>query len=227
MVFPDGGENPRHFFAKAFGHRWHGSMELHCGLRSVGQLLFSLLRVERLCPDPDTQFKKRTDLSRLCGHSLRAHLAAVRGFDPGVRCVKSLVWQPTSSRRFNMVPCRVERWLKHSEYFASPCHDRDRIDLDSPMWSLIHELRISFILPLLIIFSRRFGFASAFVAAAFCLVCVNLNGHAAYLSHLSSWISTGTYLYFFVLGTLLALNIDKSKKAWQHCGERGLACSGS
>lgn len=85
------------------------------------------------------------------------------------------------------------------------------IDLDSPMWSLVHELRISMILPLLVILTRRSGYAAILVAAILTLVSVFLNGQVAEFSHASSWISTVTYLYFFVIGILLALQADKVK----------------
>jgi peptidoglycan/LPS O-acetylase OafA/YrhL len=85
------------------------------------------------------------------------------------------------------------------------------IDLDSPMWSLIYELRISMILPLLVIVSKRFGFAAILAGAVLTLASVILNGRVPEFSHASSWISTGIYPYFFLIGILLALHADKAK----------------
>jgi len=83
------------------------------------------------------------------------------------------------------------------------------IDLDSPMWSLVHELRISIILPMLVILTKRGGYASVIAAALFSLACVELNGLVPQFSHESSWISTTIYIYFFVIGILLALNAGR------------------
>lgn len=83
------------------------------------------------------------------------------------------------------------------------------VDLDSPMWSLIHELRISLLVPLLILFWSRFGNYSILAAAALSLVSVATLGNVPMPARYSSWVSTGTYVYFFVLGIAIASEREK------------------
>jgi peptidoglycan/LPS O-acetylase OafA/YrhL len=78
------------------------------------------------------------------------------------------------------------------------------IYLDSPMWSLVHELRISLLLPLLILLWGRFGRGALVGSAALLLACVFGLGHFDVAGRYATVISTGTYIYFFMVGIALA-----------------------
>lgn len=83
------------------------------------------------------------------------------------------------------------------------------VDLDGPMWSLIHELRISFVFPLLLILTRRFNALSLIGSALMSFVCIWLIGPAGIAGHVATFLQTATYAYFFVIGILVAIHADK------------------
>jgi peptidoglycan/LPS O-acetylase OafA/YrhL len=80
------------------------------------------------------------------------------------------------------------------------------ISLDNPMWSLIHEMRVSFIFPLLVICASKrpilliIVVLVAFVSSVFLQIDHSLN--PILLSH----ITTLCYLPLFIIGILLALH---------------------
>lgn len=79
-------------------------------------------------------------------------------------------------------------------------------DLDNPMWSLIHELRISFVFPALVFLTVRGPVATLAGSVLLCLACTLVVADNGLPSHLLTWFQTGTYVYFFVIGILLAIN---------------------
>lgn len=85
--------------------------------------------------------------------------------------------------------------------------------LDPPMWSIVHEMRISLIFPLILLSVRKFRSISVALYLVFSLLC------ALYRLHLTnfvpngigdhdiveSFISTGYFIIFFAGGAYLAL----------------------
>jgi peptidoglycan/LPS O-acetylase OafA/YrhL len=83
------------------------------------------------------------------------------------------------------------------------------IDLDSPMWSLIHELRISLLFPLLVFTTVRHRDLTLLLSVILSVSCVYVLGHVPLAGTVSSLTSTGTYVYFFVIGIILATHTEK------------------
>jgi peptidoglycan/LPS O-acetylase OafA/YrhL len=83
------------------------------------------------------------------------------------------------------------------------------IDLDSPMWSLIHELRISLLFPLLVFITLRLGYRALVLSVFASLICTYLAGNLAMRGGMASLVSTGIYVYFFVIGILIAVHRDR------------------
>jgi peptidoglycan/LPS O-acetylase OafA/YrhL len=82
------------------------------------------------------------------------------------------------------------------------------VDLDGPMWSLIHELRISFLFPLLLLLTTRFSALSFISSVLMSLTCVWLIGRGEVSGHVTTFVQTATYVYFFVVGILVATHAD-------------------
>lgn len=80
------------------------------------------------------------------------------------------------------------------------------ITLDNPMWSLIHEMRVSFIFPFLVFAAvKRPAFLSIGVSATFALSIVLQTNHN--LSPFTlSYVTTLCYLPLFLFGIMLALH---------------------
>jgi peptidoglycan/LPS O-acetylase OafA/YrhL len=87
-------------------------------------------------------------------------------------------------------------------------------DLDNPMWSLIHELRISFIFPVLVFVVMRRPVGALLGSVILCFACILVVGGSHLPSHMISWFQTGTYVYFFVLGILLAAHAERVTAAF-------------
>lgn len=81
-------------------------------------------------------------------------------------------------------------------------------DLDNPMWSLVHELRISFLFPLLVLLTTRARGQTFFATVAISFACVVVVGWGGFPGLVLSWFKTGTYIYFFVIGIMLATRTD-------------------
>jgi peptidoglycan/LPS O-acetylase OafA/YrhL len=85
--------------------------------------------------------------------------------------------------------------------------------LDPAMWSIVHEIRISLILPLLILAVARFrgwSILACFVLSCLCtLSTLHATGNVADgitdATVLRSFISTGYFIVFFACGALLAI----------------------
>lgn len=92
----------------------------------------------------------------------------------------------------------------------------DHIFLDLPMWSLVHEMRISLIFPLLVLLARRRTAAVAagafFLSLVMTLVMPRYGSFGAFPFRtedmLSTWLVTAYFLPNFLVGILLARHRD-------------------
>ncbi len=94
----------------------------------------------------------------------------------------------------------IARHLDLTQLFVSPI-----IELDTPMWSLVHELRISIIFPLIVICAFRrpaISFAGA-VALLFASALI-VGRHTERVTGLAM---TGLYAWLFFAGAIMASNI--------------------
>lgn len=88
-----------------------------------------------------------------------------------------------------------------------------QIELDSAIWSLVHELRISLLFPALFWFVRRFrarAVAATLLGSVACTLVVHrLTGLAAEgfneTSFGRTWLETGYFIFFFALGSYVAV----------------------
>jgi peptidoglycan/LPS O-acetylase OafA/YrhL len=80
------------------------------------------------------------------------------------------------------------------------------ISLDNPMWSLIHEVRISFIFPFLVICAEKRPILLIITASAGFVLSIVLQIDHSLSLLIHSHITTLCYLPLFVIGILLALN---------------------
>ena len=87
-------------------------------------------------------------------------------------------------------------------------------DLDDPIWSLVHEMRISIIFPWLILMVFRFGalrsMVAAFVLHVACLVALT---HFSEDTSIGTALATGKYLVFFFAGISIAMHRELCQ-AW-------------
>ena len=92
------------------------------------------------------------------------------------------------------------------------------IRLDSPAWSLIIEMRVSIIFPLLVLYVRRFGWsgvAAALVAAFACAKARAALGETSLFvaeSLTGTILLTGRYAALFFLGVIVAARLDQIKE---------------
>jgi peptidoglycan/LPS O-acetylase OafA/YrhL len=76
--------------------------------------------------------------------------------------------------------------------------------LDTPMWSLVHELRISLIFPLLVMLVRSGPLRALAIAAAINAACALALTHIREESVAGTLLATGRYVLFFVAGIIMA-----------------------
>jgi peptidoglycan/LPS O-acetylase OafA/YrhL len=95
---------------------------------------------------------------------------------------------------------------------------RQSIRLDGPIWSLIIEMRVSLIFPLLVLYVRKFGWAGVAVALATAFLCAKaqtaLGENTAGLvgeSLAGAILLTGRYVVMFLLGVILAARLERIK----------------
>ncbi len=111
------------------------------------------------------------------------------------------------------VPVDLKLIVGHLLMIGVPPYD----SLDNPMWSLVHELRISLFFPFLLILTRRFPIAMT--ASATFLFMILSAGHAYNFLFggihdsfaagvVYSAAQTIRYALFFILGILLAMNAE-------------------
>ena len=108
------------------------------------------------------------------------------------------------------------------------------LHLDNVMWSLVHEVRISLLFPLLVLAVMRRP-APMLAAAALVLGVVSYSGVFLWMRHqldvvgpwwpLATLLDTARYLLYFVAGILLALRLNGLVEALRRSGPalRGLA----
>jgi peptidoglycan/LPS O-acetylase OafA/YrhL len=80
-------------------------------------------------------------------------------------------------------------------------------ELDNPMWSLVHELRISLIFPALVFFAFRWPFSATALSIVLMPICFVILG-SAYRDIAASFADTGIYIWLFVAGAVLAANLQ-------------------
>jgi peptidoglycan/LPS O-acetylase OafA/YrhL len=93
-------------------------------------------------------------------------------------------------------------------------------DLDNPMWSLVHELRISLVFPAIVFLTLRWPWSTLLGSVLLGFGCILVVGEGALPTHVISWFQTGTYVYFFVIGILLATNADQVVAALRSLSRR-------
>jgi peptidoglycan/LPS O-acetylase OafA/YrhL len=92
------------------------------------------------------------------------------------------------------------------------------IDLDGPIWSLIIEMRVSLVFPLLVLYIRRFGLAGVEVALVVAFVCAKSQAALGETSGLvgeslvGTLLLTGRYVFMFLLGVMLAARLDRVRE---------------
>jgi peptidoglycan/LPS O-acetylase OafA/YrhL len=120
--------------------------------------------------------------------------------------------QPASPSGFS--PWYGELWSKPttlSSFFRQVLLTGTDTSLDGPIWSLVHEIRISLIFPVIVIAVSKWPRASV-AATIFAMIPVRLVGlvDSSVLEHICK---TASYLFLFVLGAAIALRIAELRAA--------------
>lgn len=79
---------------------------------------------------------------------------------------------------------------------------------DNPMWSLVDEIRISMIFPLLVFVTRRKPYTAAFSTALLTIVCASVIGHFSINGIPRSILDTIGMVFPFVIGVIVAINLN-------------------
>ncbi len=85
--------------------------------------------------------------------------------------------------------------------------------LDLVMWSLVHELRISLIFPVLFVLTRRWPAATFAITLLAGLACTAALAGTEASSLMTSLIDTGRFVVLFVAGILIAGHLDAVRVA--------------
>ncbi|NIJ31477.1 peptidoglycan/LPS O-acetylase OafA/YrhL [Sphingomonas insulae] len=96
-------------------------------------------------------------------------------------------------------------------------------DLDNPMWSLVHEIRISLIFPAMLIAAEFAPFVSVVVSVLIMLICATLNKNLPQGGFLLSLSQTGVYIYFFIIGIIFCKNIERAKNYLENLSKSSFA----
>ena len=99
------------------------------------------------------------------------------------------------------------------------------VDLDGPMWSLVHELRISLVFPLLVLLTLRARGLTLAATLLMSFACIAIVGWGGLPGLVESCFQTGTYVYFFVIGIMLATRTDEVRSrlaSWSKPAVAGL-----
>jgi peptidoglycan/LPS O-acetylase OafA/YrhL len=80
------------------------------------------------------------------------------------------------------------------------------LSLDPPLWSLVHEVRISLLFPLIALVVRRRPVTVLIASLALHLICLKASPATEPATLSGSWLQTGAYVVFFVAGFTLADN---------------------
>ena len=87
------------------------------------------------------------------------------------------------------------------------------ITLDNPMWSLIHEARISVIIPLLALVTIRRPIVAITASITLMLLAVRVNGNVAGHPVLHSAAMSLAFIFLFALGIMIAANLARVRRA--------------
>jgi peptidoglycan/LPS O-acetylase OafA/YrhL len=80
--------------------------------------------------------------------------------------------------------------------------------LDLVMWSLVHELRISFLFPLLFVLTRRWPAATMAASLGMGAACTAALAGAEATNLATSLVDTGRFVFLFVFGIVIAGRVD-------------------
>jgi peptidoglycan/LPS O-acetylase OafA/YrhL len=80
--------------------------------------------------------------------------------------------------------------------------------IDGPLWTLIHEMRISLIYPLLLLAMRRWPWPSLVASLAISLAALWAGRHLASMPDLANVMDTVSQVWLFVAGGLIARNLQ-------------------
>lgn len=97
--------------------------------------------------------------------------------------------------------------------------------LDPVVWSLVHEMRISLIFPLLMLCVKRYHWKQCLLVGLL-LSCSGISLHYAYEHQIDKWTNyfdTMQYIFIFMAGALLAANRDKLSVLYQRAGRTAKA----
>lgn len=85
--------------------------------------------------------------------------------------------------------------------------------LDLVMWSLVHELRISLIFPLLFVLTHRWPVASLAASLLLSVACTAALAGTEASSLATSLVDTGRFIFLFVAGIVMAGRVDAIRMA--------------
>ncbi len=85
--------------------------------------------------------------------------------------------------------------------------------LDLVMWSLVHELRISLIFPILFVLTRRWPVSAAALSLVAAIACTAALGGREADSFLLSLVDTGRFVVLFVAGIVIAGHVTAIGRA--------------
>jgi peptidoglycan/LPS O-acetylase OafA/YrhL len=94
----------------------------------------------------------------------------------------------------------------------------DAIRLDGPVWSLIIEMRVSIIFPLLVLYVRRFGWPGVAASLIVAFICNHVRASVGDTSPQTAESITGVvlltmrYVPFFLVGVIAASRLEKLKR---------------
>jgi peptidoglycan/LPS O-acetylase OafA/YrhL len=108
-----------------------------------------------------------------------------------------------------------------SHLFMTGLHN-DATRLDGPLWSLIIEMRISLIFPLLVLYVRRFGWSGIAASLIVAFTCnnarVSLGDTSAHTAESITGLVllTMRYVPFFLVGVMAAWRLERLKRLFAH-----------
>lgn len=127
----------------------------------------------------------------------------------------------------------LTRWFNEESWYEYPSFEiiaghllmtgeRRYQELDHVMWSLVHEMRIALIFPLIVIAAQHFPRLALSGAIALGLGANYLAGQTSD-AIVDSFLKTASYLYLFVAGALLYFHADRVQRFIGQLGPRRAA----
>ena len=89
---------------------------------------------------------------------------------------------------------------------------RKDMTLDLVMWSLVHELRISMIFPLLFVLTRRWPMLAIVASLVGSAACTRVLAGTEASSIAMSFVDTGRFVFLFVAGIAVAAHVDAVRR---------------